>query len=231
MSNVNTSGTPAWLAAVTLHLVTRTLERAKIPVEVTAWSSTDFYTAQGVIQETLQQAVNDAVKAGRLSTTDQKALQKFTEEEHRRLTLLYSRFGGLLFLTLKSWNESWEVVKHRLKEVTGRAATYDAEGIRKAAQSLLCRPEKRKVLFVFTDGEPAPEPGEDGTRFEAYLHEVVREIRAHGIELICFGMQSPGAAAYYAPGFVNLNRLEDMPQVVIGQLKKVLIGGSNARRV
>ncbi len=150
---------------------------------------------------------------------------------------LYTRHHALKVLNLKTFEEKWPTVKHRVRHISGQRCNYDGESIRIAAQRLLARPEQRKVLFVICDGIPGPEHGEDASHFDRHLMQICDDIRAlkrqdgsQVIELMCISIQSEESARYYqrpGSGYVNVKVPSQLPTVVIDALKRVLIGGTS----
>jgi cobalamin biosynthesis protein CobT len=137
---------------------------------------------------------------------------------------LYTRFGGLDVLEIKKFNERWQDVNWRVLHMHAEENNYDAESVLLSARRLAQRKEKRKILLVMSDGIPSCDPsGESRAPFEAYLHRVIKEIRMTGIELIGIGINCQQVGVYYAPDFLNVTNVSELPGVAIATLKQVLL--------
>jgi len=104
------------------------------------------------------------------------------------------------------------------------SGTIEGEGIWWAAKRLAVRPEQRKLLITVCDGGPcgSPAPNE---RFEEHAGDVVRRIRAHGIETIHVGIQTSDPLKYVPKeSFVQYNGLDDLLAGFYAQLGAILRG-------
>jgi cobaltochelatase CobT len=88
------------------------------------------------------------------------------------------------------------------------------------AQRLGQRRETRKILIVLSDGRPAAHGGAGG--FDAHLKSVVKSIQGSGTDVIGIGIQDQSVKAFY-PKHVIINRVSELPSVVMTQLKALLI--------
>ena len=136
----------------------------------------------------------------------------------------YTRFGALQVDELKRFDQPWYAVKEQILAINGYRANYDGESVKLAAQRLMQRKESRRILFVLSDGLPGPDVDESEAEQCAYLHTVVREIRTTTpIELIGIGIMAIEVKEFYQPQFVNVHNAQELPSVVISQLKAVLL--------
>jgi cobalamin biosynthesis protein CobT len=137
---------------------------------------------------------------------------------------LYTRFNALYILEVKRFEQPWRQTSTNLFHVQHRRCNYDGESVLLAARRLMQRKEKRKVLFVMCDGIPGPESYESSHLHAAYLKRVVNEIRTTTpIELIGIGIAAPAAEEFYGPQFVNVSNVTELPSVVLGQLRRLLV--------
>lgn len=99
----------------------------------------------------------------------------------------------------------------------------DGFSIRAAAKELSARPEKKKVLFVISDGLPNC-PGYIGTAAVKDTARAVREAEKMGIGVIgvYIGDSNPNVKLMY-PNHIILNA-GDLPTVIARTLKKVITG-------
>lgn len=113
--------------------------------------------------------------------------------------------------------------------ISGSAANRDGECVLWAAKRLAARPESRKILIVGSDGMPAGaiHPYTE----EIYLQKVIQQIVGAGIEIYGIGIKSKSVSKYY-PHWVVVDRIEDLPKVILSQLGQMLItkrGSDNVR--
>ena len=80
------------------------------------------------------------------------------------------------------------------------------------------RDEQRKVMIVFSDGQPAARGGDQDKR----LRSVVSYIESEGVELLGVGIQSNAVKMYYKK-WVLVNRLEDLSKTALTELAKLLL--------
>lgn len=97
----------------------------------------------------------------------------------------------------------------------------DGECVAIAARRLLARKEKRKVLLVLSDGQPASGGG-NMFALREHLRRTVEDITKMGVETIGIGIMDGSVKTYY-PRHLVLNRVEDLPACVMGELRRILI--------
>ncbi|GGH83785.1 nitric oxide reductase activation protein [Pullulanibacillus pueri] len=105
----------------------------------------------------------------------------------------------------------------------------DGYAIRFAAKKLLRRPEKRKILLVFTDGEPSAFHYEDKGIVDT--HQAVNEARKQGLEVIGVFLGSQETAtreketmkSIYGRTSLVIPSIEEIPGAMIPLLKKLLL--------
>jgi cobalamin biosynthesis protein CobT len=95
----------------------------------------------------------------------------------------------------------------------------DGTSLIEFAKRLLARPEKRKLMIVFSDGEPCSHM-DPGVLWE-HLKWAVPEIEKNGIEMVGVGIQTRAVHNFYKKAFV-VNKLEELPAKVMGELKRFL---------
>lgn len=106
-----------------------------------------------------------------------------------------------------------------LSMIDGYCENLDGEAVLWAARRLAARPERRRVLFVLSDGRPVGTlRREDGVR---YLKDVVARIGASGIELYGFGIQDASVRRFYPQSWV-CHQLEDFVELAVSSLSLVL---------
>lgn len=100
----------------------------------------------------------------------------------------------------------------------GRGANVDGESLEIAAQRLLKRRERRKVMIVLSDGAPA---GGHGVHIPQHLRSTVEDLTKKGIDLVGIGIMDSNVKRYY-PNSVVLNNVSDLPGQVMTELKRIL---------
>lgn len=134
---------------------------------------------------------------------------------------IYTRFGALVLITYKDWEERYTTVKHRMVRMDARSNTYDGEALMRVARDILQRKERRKVIFMLDDGIPEPSD-HNAVRHRKYLKEVVKEVTKQGVEVISLGMATDAVKEYY-PNSVVIREAADTPMVAAAELKKILM--------
>ena len=96
----------------------------------------------------------------------------------------------------------------------------DPESVRWAANRLSQTKQKRKILIVMNDGQPAT--GDSDMRLlRGSLKETVEKITASGIEVVGFGIMSEAVKEFYKDNLV-IHNISELPTVAMGKLSKLL---------
>jgi cobalamin biosynthesis protein CobT len=102
----------------------------------------------------------------------------------------------------------------------------DGESVLWAASRLYSRPEKRKILFVISDGEP--QNAETGyNKLGKHLKKVVDMISKKGIECVGIGIQTDAVEEYYKNNVV-LNDMGDMVNKIYAKIVEALRGAKRS---
>jgi cobaltochelatase CobT len=158
------------------------------------------------------------------SRAQEEAVMELYHEDGRRPGgPKYDRYFPIDRYIFKSFDES-------LREARGPMASIrncvggnncDGEHVLWAGRQLLARPEKKKVLFVLSDGYPAYHCHTDEN---SHITNVVAQLQeVPGFTVIGIGMLSDAVRRFYDKHEV-VNRIEELPRVVMGQMGKVLLG-------
>ena len=144
--------------------------------------------------------------------------------------LKYARTEALYMPILKGFDERMTTeVKRRFAafDKTVRCAqNVDGECVQIAARRLALRREKRKIMFVLSDGHPVC-PG-DPRQLRAHLKAVVKEIDKAGIDVMGIGIRDHAVQEFYSRHVV-LNDIAELPGECIRQLKDMLFKAKLAR--
>lgn len=96
----------------------------------------------------------------------------------------------------------------------------DGESVMIAANRLLARGEKRKILIVLSDGVPA---ASGGVAFHAHLKRTTEYIENNtDIELIGIGINTDSVKNFYRRNVV-LKKVSDLPTICLDELQKLLL--------
>ena len=98
----------------------------------------------------------------------------------------------------------------------------DAVAIDYAGKRLMSRDETRKILIVFSDGQPADSV--DTACLYASTKANVERLEKMGVEVLGIGIQSDAVKHFYKR-FHVLNDVSDLPRFVMSQLKGMLTPG------
>ena len=158
------------------------------------------------------------------------------EEQAKKLKRQFSRYTSINLFVFKSFAERINSKVRRAIVGTGMTKSndysmsdvtnvkpcenVDGESLMMAARRLLKRREGRKVMIVLSDGQPSA----DGPRgqLQKHLRDTVVAVERMGVETIGIGIQDDSVEDYY-PKNVVCNAVEDLPGVVMGQLRKILL--------
>ena len=137
----------------------------------------------------------------------------------------YARWGNLWIRNYCNFGRPWREGALNLTQAPSnlQTHTYDGEAVLYGIRQLLARKEKRKILFVLSDGAPIPGNGNQ-QRCMSFLRRVVDSGTKSGIEIVGFGIQS-ASIQHYFPKHVILRSLDDIVGEPLKLLEKALRHG------
>ena len=142
--------------------------------------------------------------------------QDYEGNEHPRT---YGRNHAVSTYLLKTFEERLRTARHRVAAyigMVGQSANTDGDCIQSLVlEHLRPRTEKRKIVFVFSDGEPC------GDFQEQRLKEVVKNL-SDDYEIIGFGMES--CVSDYYPNNVSVYDMDTLVGKVAKQVGQMLLG-------
>ena len=145
-------------------------------------------------------------------------------ESHMRAT-------GLRFEIFKDFGEKYRKVKERLGTITGHGDNTDGEALMEVAKRLAVRPEKRKLLFAVSDGQPASQRTETRV-LQQHLLEVVRQVSDAGIEVIGIGAGTRSVEEFYNDSTHSSNMVvssfDNLASEVYKMMKTQMLKGNKA---
>jgi cobalamin biosynthesis protein CobT len=148
----------------------------------------------------------------------------------------YTRWEAIYQPILKGYDERLTTERIRAistieHEVENRE-NIDGESIEYAAFRLARRHEKRKIIIVLSDGNPACVSYHPNGRrmMDKHLKEVIRRMLACGLEPYAIGIQTSAVEQYY-PKSTVINKLEDLPTTVMSAVEEMLLGGVQEHQI
>jgi hypothetical protein len=142
---------------------------------------------------------------------------------------IYTRWGRLWIGVYKGYDDVWQHSRHRVIQMSrnSRYNTYDGEALRIAAQRLLRRPEKRKILFWMGDGWPCANCTQFNHIHTAYLKTIAQQVERQ-VEVFAMGIN-----ADFSEFFTNateVTSVRDLPKIAVTELDRLLRQGLHGRR-
>lgn len=143
----------------------------------------------------------------------------------------YHRFEPLQTYVFKGFNDSLAISKGSmvaLKDAAG-GNNSDAEALMWAHKVLAVQPQKRKILFVLSDGEPANKTINCGFVYDVQdvlgtaLKDVVKSI-SKKVECVGLGICTD-TVQYFYDDYIVINKVEDLAGAAFNKLSKILIDG------
>lgn len=145
----------------------------------------------------------------------------------------YHRYEPLNIFKFKEFGQSLQLAKGAISTISKCASgnNSDRDAVIWAYHELLQRPEKRKILFVLSDGQPAN--GSINTGDSGYsprgplvlgLKNAIDECTRHGVECVGVGILTDSVTGIY-PKSVTISKVEDLSGAIFNQLSGLLTGG------
>lgn len=132
----------------------------------------------------------------------------------------FKRFGDKFFDARK--------YMHRIASLDGSGCNnVDGEAIMMSAKSLMRRPEKRKIMFVLSDGHPYADGNEH--RLRGHLKRTVKDIERHQVELVGIGIMTDAVREFY-PNYVVVKNSENLPSTMLKMLGEKLLPSEKGKR-
>lgn len=140
----------------------------------------------------------------------------YTKDEH-----LYARQDPIDMWVFKAFHERLFEAKGAMASIAGCAmgCNSDGECVEQAYERLIARPEKRKVMMVLSDGQPAC----NGHSQRQYLRQVIEKISKDGTDLVGIGILTDAVEQFY-PKYTVVESVEDLAGSAMDQLSRILLG-------
>jgi cobalamin biosynthesis protein CobT len=142
---------------------------------------------------------------------------------------VYNRVEGLVHFVFKAFEENFNTVKYRLLAIRSNNNNCDGESVMWAAQRLFRRKEKRKILFVFSDGMPACY-SQNQQVLETDLKETVKKVENMGAEVYGIGIYTDAPSHFYRENSeIQMYGEQTIASAIFTCLKKKLTQGADSR--
>ena len=130
---------------------------------------------------------------------------------------------GVALYSYAEFDSVDEKDRYRLMDMIDRNGNRDGAALRFVAEHLAKRPEKRKLLILISDGQPADD-GYYGTEAEADLRGIKKEYARQNIILFAaaIGDDKDAIQRIYQEGFLDITRLDDLPKNLTILVKQYL---------
>jgi cobaltochelatase CobT len=138
------------------------------------------------------------------------------------------RWEPLDLLVFKAFEDRLFEAKPALVAIGAACHRYcnncDGETLMLTYDRLRRRPERKKVLFVLSDGEPVCEPYVHTRRevLDKHLKDSIAYVEAQGVEVVGVGIQSQSVRKFY-PRHMVIDDLGDLAKQTMGLLGKLLL--------
>lgn len=138
----------------------------------------------------------------------------------------FSRTNPIVYRHYKGFGENWMAVRPRISTTGSHSNNIDGEAVEYAANNLKHRPERRKVIFSLSDGQPCGGHGyKSDEEMAKNLVQVCKRERKNGIEIFGLGINTDEPKRFYGEKFfVPLHRGK-MGNEFAKELAKIVSGG------
>jgi cobaltochelatase CobT len=190
-------GTRAKVAMQTCGLLAECLTKIGVPLEIIGFST-----------------AHSDVRVRHDSLSLEEIIDQYTRHYDKLETYIFKKFSDRMF-----------DAKQYLHHMSGSRGfgfhqNVDGESVEIAGKRLLKRPEKRKIMFVLSDGQPAC-----STRYDIslrnHLKRVVRDL-GRKIDIVGIGLQSASVKQFY-PNHVVLSSAEELPTTALHLLENAIL--------
>lgn len=136
-----------------------------------------------------------------------------------------------LHLVIKAYADSMRSARARFGGIRGHGSNVDGEAVLWAWQRLIVRPERRKMLVVISDGQPASWNGcaekmeiADEVALQTHLRDAVRMVSKSGVEVLGIGAGTAQPRAFFnkdtGAKFVHVRAIQTLAVDVFKVMKQ-----------
>ena len=135
----------------------------------------------------------------------------------------YHRYDGVTIDVFKDWEEDMRRALPRFSRVQSMGSTPLSDGIQYAMQQMNSRPERHRVIFVVTDGQP------DNS---AVVRRQIRIAREAGVYVVGIGIDSGcWAVKDLFPTHVSVETLSELPKEMLGVLTGIMFPKRGGKQI
>ena len=196
-------GTPVKYACMSAYIFAKALSKIGINFEILGFT-TDWNEPRDSFFQTLKKTEEKAFD-GRPSYTRIEPL----------IMPIFKKFGD------KFSTETAQTLCYFSDSECSMNNNVDGECVLIASSRLLAQPQKRKILFVFSDGDPAFQTNYSVWE-KKHLHYAIEQVTKAHIETFGIGICSDSVKEFY-PHYSIVNEIEDLGKETLTQLKKFLV--------
>jgi len=142
----------------------------------------------------------------------------------------FSRRVPIELYFYKTFLENFHTTKYRLMSMKARRNWIDGEVLRAIALRQLahCR-QKRRVIFVLSDGEPCGNC-EDHTILCEHLKESVNSLRSLDFEVYCFSIRANSPELFYGEQYCYRIGQDEIDTMVLQTIADIVVTGRRGRQ-
>lgn len=196
-------GTPVKYACMSAYIFAKALSKIGINFEILGFT-TDWNEPRDSFFQTLKKTEEKAFD-GRPSYTRIEPL----------IMPIFKKFGDKFSI------ETAQTLCYFSDSECSMNNNVDGECVLIASSRLLAQPQKRKILFVFSDGDPAFQTNYSVWEKKHLRYAIEQAKKAH-IETFGIGICSDSVSKFY-PHYSIVNEIEDLGKETLTQLKKFLV--------
>lgn len=196
-------GTPVRYACMSAYIFAKALSKIGINFEILGFT-TDWNEPRDSFFQTLKKTEEKAFD-GRPSYTRIEPL----------IMPIFKKFGDKFSI------ETAQTLCYFSDSECSMNNNVDGECVLIASSRLLAQPQKRKILFVFSDGDPAFQTNYSVWEKKHLRYAIEQAKKAH-IETFGIGICSDSVKKFY-PHYSIVNEIEDLGKETLTQLKKFLV--------
>lgn len=196
-------GTPVKYACMSAYIFAKALSKIGINFEILGFT-TDWNEPRDSFFQTLKKTEEKAFD-GRPSYTRIEPL----------IMPIFKKFGDKFSI------ETAQTLCYFSDSECSMNNNVDGECVLIASSRLLAQPQKRKILFVFSDGDPAFQTNYSVWE-KKHLHYAIEQAKKADIETFGIGICSDSVSKFY-PHYSIVNEIEDLGKETLTQLKKFLV--------
>lgn len=190
------SGAKMYLAIQSAILIAEALSKCMVPFEIVGFRT-----------------VGGGVQPGKNCSTEQaKTIQDMQSKGK------IHRFDRIEMSYFKPFDSRYQMCLPSIGNMQSGGSNADGESVLYASESLLKRPERKKVMMVLSDGQPAF--GYNNTTDSAvrkHLKDTVKNIEKKGVHVIGIGIASDEVKSFYTNRIV-VNNIKELPKEILKQL-------------